>query len=218
MKFYNYISENDKEKYEQLSSKILEYIRNNCKKYIKEYIRNDKLLWSGREKEEKFYNVKKIRKDRQPKDTPEYIHNLLDEYFQNHHGIKLRSNSLFCYTSINDVYVYGTPHLICPIGEYETYYHPSVRDLFKQFKTLLLPEEIYHEYDKGIPPRSIFSKRPDLMEELNSNINSLTRGYKRGVPKRNYPEIMLYGDKYIIIGYNILQFNDGYLLSEIKEM
>jgi len=231
MKFYNYINENEEEKYMQLAEKVLDYMKNNCKKYIKEYIRNDKLLWSGRKKKEAYYTIKNIRKNRKPTDTPEFVHNLLDKYFKKHFGIKLRSNSLFCNVDMHDVIKYGHPHLICPIGDYETYYHPQVFDLYRQFKTLVI-KEYATIYDKNNMYINLSVDNLDeldketakkVMPDIENNIEELVKDYKKGVLKGTYmkgssPEIMLNGDKYMIVGHDLLKSNNFYLLDEIQKL
>lgn len=46
--------------------------------------------------------IKKVRKDRKPRDLDINTHNKVDEYFYEKFGIKFRSQSLFCTGSINN--------------------------------------------------------------------------------------------------------------------
>lgn len=225
MRFNNYINEDQKDKHMQLSEKILDYIQNNCKKYIKEYIRNGKLLWSGRKKKEPYYNIKKIRKDRRPTDTPIRIHNLLDDYFEKHFGVRLRSNSLFCYTNMYDVLKYGEPYLICPVGDYETYYHPKVHDLYVQMKQLVLKNIEIDDFDMKSYDVNviIYDKHPKFIDRFEKNVEKLVEGYKKGVERGTYmkgqsPEIMLHGDKYMIIGQRMLIDYNEYLIDKIESL
>ena len=74
----------------------------------------EKALYSGR-KGIKEFAVKKARKNRKPKDTPEEIHNLFDEIFYKKFRIKLRSESIFTSSNQADIHIYGDVYFIFPV-------------------------------------------------------------------------------------------------------
>jgi len=72
--------------------------KKDCLPYLKQLKKdNFKFLYSGRRKTDPIFK-QKVRKDRKPLDTPEEIHNLIDNEFFYQHGVKARSQSLFALT------------------------------------------------------------------------------------------------------------------------
>jgi len=224
MRFQKYL-------YEQMetSEKLLETIKRYCQKYIKEYIRNDVFLYSGR-RSNKEWEIKRIRKDRKPQDTPEEIHNIFDDAFEDVFGIRLRSNSIFCYPDPRLSTWYGNIYMIFPFGDYEIYYHPEIYDLYKQQDKYTDIKELEIKYNKQIssnidvivwnPDETI---RAEVLKKIEENFKKLVRNeYKKGVVKysgdKKPPEVMVYGDRYLMISEKILKQDNNFLLGEIKKL
>jgi hypothetical protein len=119
---------------------IISIIKKDCKKYIKELISYDKILFRGLDKlprntssiRKNFWKVKP-RKDRTPGDTPEELHNYLDLQFKKKFGWKARSEGVFCSRSRSTTYNYGSPYFVFPIGDYKYLYSNKITDLFVHF-------------------------------------------------------------------------------------
>lgn len=104
------------------------FIQDNCQPYLKANPdwKTHKLYRGVMDQEDIF--VRNIRVDRKPKDTPIEMHNLADRYLQVS-GLKAtRSNSIFC-TGGKEVYDYGLPYVIFPIGDFDFTWNPYIRDL-----------------------------------------------------------------------------------------
>jgi len=188
MKFYSYINETND------TDKIIDIMIKKCKPFLNE-IKNipDVLdgkyyLYSGRDKNDKYF-TQKIRKDRQPLNTPKEVHDFLDKHFQKIYGIKLRSNSLFCTLNRSDASSYGSTYIIFPIGKYKIFFNPNVLDM------------VYALLDiTGKAPVSI--KKEDV-EKHEDEIIDVVQGYIEGVPSiYTDAEIMLYGSEYLAIDHS----------------
>ncbi len=75
-----------------------------------------------------------VRKDRRPRDSTEFVHNLLDGYFQDRLGVKVRSEGLFCTGDRLNAERYGKLHYVFPVGDFRfvwgTHDGDPVRDTF----------------------------------------------------------------------------------------
>lgn len=105
--------------------------------FIKEFLQNfhvtpnSDMFWSGRASN-KIVQVKRVRKNREPKDTEYNIHHTIDGMFDRYHGVKYRSNAIFVTGKYSDADSYGDDvYSIFPIGaNYKYVFHPKIRDLF----------------------------------------------------------------------------------------
>jgi hypothetical protein len=196
MKFINYLNEDKIQDYKD----ILDTIEEKCSKYLKE-LRKSKnptnILLSGRSSREQWFQGI-IRKNRQPRDTPAFMHKLLDDYFEHKTGTRLRSNSLFCVNSVSTASSYGKVYFIFPIGNYETWYHPEINDLHTHFSKHSVRKELdvmggLSSYDK------IYDKLKDeygYKNKLDKYLKNLINGYRNGFPDKSETEVMLTGCLY----------------------
>ena len=121
MRLINYINESEDIPWDK--------IKKDCQPFIKDIKSPNDFLYSGRQTNEKFF-TRKVRKNRVPTDTPEIIHNLLDDMFKKKFGHKLRSESLFVTKDVEIASGYGTPYIILPIGNYKLFGNPKIYDLY----------------------------------------------------------------------------------------
>lgn len=115
---------------------ILYLLYYKCEPFLKELLKggNIYLLYSGRYNMDDYF-IKKIRKDRNPKDMPWNIHEILDEMFYDKFKIYARSQSMFCTGNYNDANSYGDDvYSIYPIGNnYKYIWSPDIRDLYSDW-------------------------------------------------------------------------------------
>ena len=131
VKFYKYLNET-----EIISSDIWENMVKDCKTFLKDVKRNKIFLYSGRRGGTSSIFIKRIRKDRKPLDTPEEIHNKLDNAFQREFGVKARSGAMFTKIT-SDVGYYGDPYFVIPKGNnYKIIASDEVADLFLDLKNM----------------------------------------------------------------------------------
>jgi len=129
MKFKSYITESINDPVE-----ISYLIKRDCEPYLKQLNGSNfsgySLLRSGRQDSGYFKKVS-VRVDRKPKDTPIDIHNWLDEWFYKKFGIKARSNTMFCTSSISLAGRYGSAiYYIFPMGNFEIIWSDIVNDMY----------------------------------------------------------------------------------------
>lgn len=216
MKFLNYINEN---KYLEIIKlvhsrkkalaleKMIEILEKDCRPFLNEWKRlgiND-FLYSGRV-DYKTFTKKTIRKDRQPLNTPEAIHQIIDNWFNKKFGVKARSNSMFCSFDMDMIETYGYEHFVFPIGQYKVISSADVGDLFIDL----------HKYvdnkGKGSIDRYFLDRKlielKDIVYEFLKNAK-----YKEGLQRHNN-EIMLICKDVYLMGWN--DFYEKELLKHFK--
>ena len=185
MRLKHYINESEDIPWEQ--------IKKDCQPFIKEIKNPNCFLYSGR-KEKLPYIKKKVRKDRKPLDTPEVIHNALNDIFKKKFGIKLRSESLFVSKCIGQASGYGTPYIILPIGKYKLYSNTDITDLYSSLNQYVnLTELVEFWTTEYIKPAK---------EDFMNRAQKIVDGYKETtspVKQRDKQEIMLVCDEYYAI-------------------
>ena len=127
MQFKKYLNE-------QKAEEIYEIIKKDCKPYLNllKSINFNNYLYSGRRIPEYVFTKKKIRKGRKPKDTPQEIHEWLDNWFYKKFGIKARSNTLFCTSDFGFASNYGIVHYVFPIGKFEMIWSYKHKDIYNR--------------------------------------------------------------------------------------
>ncbi|CAG7581450.1 MAG: hypothetical protein SLAVMIC_00848 [uncultured marine phage] len=93
---------------------------------------------------EKDYSSREV--DRKPLDMNLGTHKLLDEYFDKKFGVRLRSKGVFTSTWLL-AKSYGIPFLFFPTGNFDYYWSPEVRDLYKAVDQTDWYDEIYNYPD-----------------------------------------------------------------------
>jgi hypothetical protein len=112
-------------------------IERDCQPFLKEA----RQIWFKRGTKKNIKsNLRKFkaRSDRQPKDTPRWLHNIFDEAFKKKFGWKARSEGVFASASTYQSEVYGKSYLIFPIGDFKFVYSHHVVDLFDDLTLSLL--------------------------------------------------------------------------------
>ena len=209
MKIRKYLNEEDWFDLDEM----LDLIEKDCKPFLKDWKRSgaNDFLYTGRKNLGEF-EKRKVRKNREPKDTPVELHHLVDKWFHKKFGIKARSNVVFCTFDVDEVYRYGDPYFVFPIGKYKAISSPMIQDLF-----LTMQSESYHT--KDIPMAGFsFSKNgfkdldklPDIKQKVIDNIIKKMEKSKytdKLIVHQN--EIMLWCKEYYLVsdeyGNNLLK-------------
>jgi len=120
---------------EDIVKERIELIEKNCQPFLKDLkkLNNKNLLYSGRPVTINF-TKKKVRKNRKPKDTPEKLHWLMDDWFFKKFGVRSRSNSIFCTFEDDEAEDYGEIHVIFPISKYKAVSSDAILDLYTFFE------------------------------------------------------------------------------------
>jgi len=131
MKLLKYLNEGDE--LEELDDEsIVSLIQKDCKLFLTNNHKD--VLLSGRKNSTKYISRKSVRKDRRPVDISPNRHNILNDIFKDAFGVKLRSESIFCTLRESIAEGYGTVYAIFPIGNYEIYWSPIIKDLYLDLK------------------------------------------------------------------------------------
>lgn len=126
---------------EQHPYEVLEIVYQKCLPYIKEYLKHftpelsNDMMWSGRASKD-VWMEKTIRKNRRPKDTPDDLHERLDDLFLEEYGERYRSNAVFCSGDLSQADGYGTTtYGIFPIGNSYSYcWSGTIKDLYMEIE------------------------------------------------------------------------------------
>jgi hypothetical protein len=200
MRLSNYLNESSNiETYYEL----LKNIENECSKYLNLFRKTTNahyLLYSGRQSSAKWFEDK-IRKNRIPVDTPQEIHDMVDDIFKKKTGKRLRSNSLFCVNDETTARTYGKLFYIFPIGNYESWYHPEVADLFTHFNKYSVRQELNLLTGLTVYANILEKIRyePGFLDKWENYLKNLVDGYKKGLPNKNDIEVMITGDSYYAV-------------------
>ena len=125
MKLYNYLTE-DKDKGEEL----VPLLENN--RVFDLYLNGMQYLYRGI-----FggyhtfkYRLKKVVKERRPKDSKKYLHDAFDMTFHKKFGIKGRTECTFATSNKTMAEYYGKPFIFIPLEPFKFLYSPVVYDLW----------------------------------------------------------------------------------------
>ena len=95
------------------------------------------MLFRGMHQTPRDWAVLDVRTNRRPKDTPTYIHHVLDDWFLDNFGFRARSAAVFCTGSEKQAWSYGKIYAIFPIGKFEFVWSPKIRDLLLTIDQLI---------------------------------------------------------------------------------
>lgn len=158
-----------------------------------------------------FYN-KKIRKDRMPTDTPEEIHDAMDEFFYSKFHVRARSESMFVTGNYTVAKAYGHIYIVYPVGKFEFIWSAKVSDLFATTTNTVLKK--YPQY-KDFSLISMEAAKEDgkdmdvlkTVDELLYDSDYTDKDLNAAISSGN--EIMVIADSYHAISYGSLTFVDG---------
>ena len=148
MRLQQYLNEQRAAKELDVSlNEMVDLIQEECQPFLKDwkskYVKH--FLYSGRNYGFEF-GEGKVRKNRKPKDTPQEIHQMVDDWFKKKFGVRVRSNSMFLSFNRSVAINYGnTTYIIFPIGKYKLFSSSSVEDLYIDIKEML--SKILRDHD-----------------------------------------------------------------------
>lgn len=132
MRLLNYLNEQEEDN-------VVDLVRRDCKPFFKEAKGSDGFLIRQTKMIQGKYEVKKTRINREPTDTPEFIHKKLDDYLKDKFGWRARSNALFCWSSavLTSPSIKKMPQsfgLVFPIGKFEFVWSSEIRDVYLEME------------------------------------------------------------------------------------
>jgi len=130
----------------KISKQLVQQIIDDCKPFIDEVvdvddfrlyrgIRVDSFRRRAEELAEDVYRAK-VRKDRVPLNSPEYIHKFMDEWMEKELGSKFRSGAIFCAGDQKTVLNFGKAYVIMPIGKFSYAWSPFIEDVYSDVEEI----------------------------------------------------------------------------------
>jgi len=152
-------------------------LKKDCKPFLKE-IKKYKLFWfwRGSEKDVKHYEKFETRKNRRPRDTPLWIHNILNKEFKKKFGWSVRSEGVFASSDKYGLYIYGEENMFFPVGKYKYVWSPKVNDLLSYIKI------------KKITVNSLFSYKDFFLTVYKKEYGRGAKGYWEYDKKLKFPK------------------------------
>jgi hypothetical protein len=222
MKYYRYLKEASINK-DRFHPKLINRMENEKLYDILEkndifqlYRKSDKnFLYRGVKADIYHYEKRSRRKDRQPKDMPKHLHDLLDYEFNRRFGWKARSEGVFVVPNQTMARGYGTPYIFIPLGKYRFLYSDEISDLFSEatgddaifldaIEVAVLNDDtdmIGYLSEEGYDLNNVPSER-DVIDKMmktytNKNINNAINLYKH--------EIMFDCNEYLLFESSVIK-------------
>lgn len=84
--------------------------------------------------EAKPWVIVNTRTDRKPTDTPKYLHDIVDDVFEEEWGYRARSESVFCTSDWQTIMKkYGPSGIVIPIGTFDFLWSKKINDLWEDY-------------------------------------------------------------------------------------
>lgn len=146
-------------------------------------------------------HIVKTHMEREPLDTPYYLHNLMDNLFEQKFGWRPRSQSVFVYGSIGKSIAHTySDHVysIFPIGPIKYLWSPEVNDLTRTLRMTIraIPELKSLSLDRYMSPTD------EQFELLLPALQELVNTYRDDqieIPTGKLSEIMIHCEKYLAV-------------------
>jgi hypothetical protein len=168
---------------------IISILENECKQFLDE-VKEGKVgpIFRGAKNVDDTYTkglgVKVSRIDRTPLDTRKDVSEILDNCFEEKFGLKLRSSGVFASKLPMVASDYGRPYLFFPIGDYEYFWNPDVKDLYGDIQNA-------HWY---------YANEEEAKQESQRDLEEIVYGYVNNqMDKIVDQEITFVCDKYYLV-------------------
>jgi hypothetical protein len=218
-------NDDSKQKFEEIRKKI----EKDCSKFIKEMKETwTNLIFRGvSESDDKDIILKKVIKDRYPRDINIQIQDMFDFYAEKYFGKKIRSSGVFTTKVIGDTSEYGNAFIFFPKGDYEYYWNPNVSDLFSDLEYLPMAKyyiERGEHHLKEIFPDDFDilmdsdptkeeendwynEKSEEAIDKFEDFMKNIVKNYKNGsLGDNKYQELIFLCDEYYLVNTKYLFF------------
>lgn len=169
---------------EKKFQEIIKRLESDCKPFIDLLKRSNSNLFfrgvSSTNDVSSDIELRKVRKDRIPKDIDREVHDIINDRLLKKFGVAFRENGVFATKNYDTSLHYGKPYIFFPKGDFEYYWNLSINDLFSELEF----DGFYHFYAyrdeldqlEGLFPeefQEIDGRITDLSDKSQSQINDL---------------------------------------------
>jgi len=199
-------------------AQFFEYVKQNCGPFLKSIggIKNlnSYILYHGTFTKLNPAVILKVRKDREPVDTPLETQELIDDWFERASGIRFRESSIFAVGKHGSAIAYGNVAALMPIGNFNYAWSPIYDDLTGKLEAFLerkmTKRQVDYDDDDTIISggAGMFFVRSDVTnpEYINEFMNRGDFRINHGMIDaiQSHKEIMLDCDRVIVVSDNWL--------------
>lgn len=162
--------------------------------------------------------VMTVRKNRIPVDTPEPIHELVDNWMYKRFGEKFRSQSIFCTPYSSAARAYGDAYVILPIGNFSYLWSRKIADLFRELNKQIIEvggdESSINRYGEFIygTGRGV----DDITKETKQEIEKILLSFDytmENLTENSKNEVMLACDNFYVIDKKLYE---SFIVEELK--
>ncbi|KFZ27293.1 MAG: hypothetical protein KQ78_00463 [Candidatus Izimaplasma bacterium HR2] len=180
-------------------TEMINIIKKDCSKFLKEFGSTPIYRGTKEIKNDNTLIRMKSRINRTPVDTPQHLHDLMDELFKKHYGWKARSESIFVIKDSSTAESYGNITLFFPIGNYKYLWSKEVDDLYEQIRIKIINKIIgYGIYTRDLEPK-------DITSEFETKLEDIIKTYKTiGFKNSKKQECMFKVNNYYLIRFDNL--------------
>ena len=127
-----------------------------------------------------FWEIE-TRKNRQPTDTSLKTHEMLDRWFDDHFGLKARSQAVFCSGSsergVKAAREYGEAYLIFPIGKFKYVWSQNVSDLYGEIAGVQWNKDYENtDNEDGVDPEEALDRFMTGKKYIANRLSDAVRG------------------------------------------
>jgi len=176
MRLLKYINEEISEETSVKMDDLVQLIKKNCKPFLSEFDIYDNPIYRGsnRNMADNIFMKVRSRKRRKPKDTPMFLHNILDDLFNKYFGWKARSEGIFVTHNRSMANNFGWSVLFFPKGKYEYIWNPDIEDLYGDIRSNIT------DLNPRIRGRLTRELKPvDVDDDFKEKLEEMVKGYKK---------------------------------------
>lgn len=191
MRFKNYLNEEDIES-------LIEKLEKDCKPFLEKVKNLNNILVRQSKKAPKgLYDLKTVHINRNPRDTPIFLHKKIDNYLEKKYGWKARSNGLFCWSTKKLSKVEKNPRvaLVFPIGNFDFLWNPEVSDLYQLLVDISL--DLHYRRPEHLDKDKDFEKLWNALLEDKTLDEYTNKNLEKALQTEN--EIIINCDRYYYV-------------------
>lgn len=201
MRFTQYLVEEQNQVFEELqqaAARVAKY----CQPYLKELnwdIETALELRRGMKGQDQTFFVNNTHTNRKPTDTPQVVHDFIDQWFEQNFGCKFRSTGMFATGEQSSASYYGFPYKVFPIGRFKYVWSPNVKDLYGRLQNRI-SSKLQHSMNRIDNQEQLYYDQQDVIEEVLHEVDYRDHSLDQAI--ESHAEIMFCVDQYFALKLN----------------